>query len=63
MVDAPWRSYAADFRDFFNYDMDMRGWKEYCRQVHLARMQAAMQRKIQTYSTPQASTVALVSPS
>ena len=54
VADAPWRSYAADYRDFFNYDMDMRSWKEYCKRVQLARMQAAMQRRIQTYNTPQA---------
>ena len=53
MADAPWRSYAADYRDFFNYGMDMRTWKEYAKRVQLHRMESAMQRKIQTFSTPQ----------
>ena len=53
VVDAPWRSYAADYRDFFNYDMNMWGWKEYAKRIQLHRVESAMQRKIQTFSTSQ----------
>ena len=53
MVDAPWQSYAVNYQDFFNYGMDMRGWKEYAKRIQLHRMESAMQRKIQTFSTPQ----------
>ena len=54
VVDAPWRSYAANYQDFFNYDLNMWAWKEYAKRVQLHRVESAMQRKIQTFTTPQA---------
>ena len=62
-MDAPWRSYAADFRDFFNYDMTMRTWKEYAKRVQLHRVESAMSRKIQTLGAPQARSLLLCSTS
>lgn len=48
MVEAPWRHPGADMSAFFNYDLNMRTWRDYCKRVEQYRLQFTMQKKIQT---------------
>lgn len=49
VVDAPWKAQGADPRDFFNYNLNMMSWREYCRRMKQLRSESVLQRKIQTY--------------
>ena len=49
VVDAPWRVQGADPRDFFNYNLTMPAWREYCKKVRQFRSEFTLQKKIQTY--------------
>lgn len=51
VVDAPWRHPGADVSAFFNYDHNMRTWRDYCKRVEQYRLQFTMQKKIQTLDT------------
>ena len=37
VIDAPWRNPTANPSDYFNYGMNERTWREYCRKVEQYR--------------------------
>ena len=43
VIDAPWRMPIEDIRAFFNYDMNLHKWREYCKRVEQYRLQYTMQ--------------------
>ncbi len=45
VADAPWRMPAnlEDMKAFFNYDMNLHKWREYCKRVEQYRLQYTMQ--------------------
>ena len=45
MVDAPWRmpQNLEDMKAFFNYDLNLHKWREYCKRVEQYRLQYTMQ--------------------
>lgn len=40
-----------DVSDYFNYDMDEKGWLDYCKYVERHRQEFTMKKKIQTYES------------
>lgn len=42
---------GVDMSDYFNYDMDEKGWLEYCKYVERHRQEFTMKKKIQTYES------------
>ena len=45
VVDAPWRmpQNLEDMKAFFNYDLNLHKWREYCKRVEQYRLQYTMQ--------------------
>lgn len=43
VVDAPWRMPVEDMKAFFNYDLNLHKWREYCKRVEQYRLQYTMQ--------------------
>jgi len=46
VIDAPWRAPNANPSDYFNYGMNERGWREYCRKVEQYRAEYSLRNKI-----------------
>lgn len=49
VVDAPWRAPGVDPADYFNYGLNARTWKEYCKRVKQHQLEFTMQNNIQIY--------------
>ncbi|XP_057827288.2 FIP1[V]-like protein isoform X1 [Cryptomeria japonica] len=47
----PWKLPGIDITDFFNFNLDEDGWKQYCRQLEQLRLEATMQSKIRVYES------------
>lgn len=54
VIDAPWRLPGTDPSDFFNYEMNMNGWKAYQDRVRNYRLEFTMKGQIQTLDQSQA---------
>ncbi|KAL6747569.1 hypothetical protein V8C86DRAFT_1305393 [Haematococcus lacustris] len=48
VLEAPWRLPTANLRDYFNYDLDERKWREYCRKVEQYRAEFTLRNQIRT---------------
>lgn len=48
VVDAPWRLPGIDPSDFFNYQLNERGWKQYMERIKQYRLEFTMKGQIQT---------------
>ncbi|KAH9313977.1 hypothetical protein KI387_022604 [Taxus chinensis] len=46
-----WRHPGIDITDFFNFNLDEDGWKQYCKQLEQLRLEATMQSKIRVYES------------
>ncbi|KAJ4762625.1 FIP1 -like protein [Rhynchospora pubera] len=47
----PWRHPGAESSDYFNFNLDEAGWKDYCKRLGQLKIESTMQSKIRVYES------------